>query len=131
MNLKLIVAIVAIAILPVGAHAQAPMKKDAPKAAPKLTKADAQKVIQIVSSDKVKAKLYCDISALGEQIDAASQKKDEKKVDELAQKADDLGAKIGPEYVALMDGLQDMDPNSKEGQDIGSMLEALDKLCTK
>jgi hypothetical protein len=44
---------------------------------------------------------------------------------------DELGKKIGPEYVALMEGLQDMDPNSKDGKDIGTTLEALDKLCAK
>ena len=133
MTLKSIVAILAIAALPVCAQAQqqkaAP--KDAPKAAPKPTKADAQKVIKIVSSDKAKTQIYCDIAKLGEQIDAADQKKDTKKVEELAQKADEMGAKLGPEYVALIDGLQEMDQNSKDGQEIGTMLEALDKLCAK
>ena len=128
MNLKLFIAILAIAIVPLGAQAQ---QKTAPKAPPKVTKADAQKVIKIVSSDKAKTKLYCDIAALGEQIDAAAQKKDEKKIDELSEKADEMGTKIGPEYVALMDGLQELGPDSKEGEEIGNMLEALDKLCAK
>jgi len=133
MTLKSIVAILAIAALPVCAQAQqqkaAP--KDAPKAAPKPTKADAQKVIKIVSSDKAKTQIYCDIAKLGEAIEQADQKKDTKKVEELAQKADEMGAKLGPEYVALIDGLQEMDQNSKDGQEIGTMLEALDKLCAK
>ena len=60
-----------------------------------------------------------------------TKKKDDKKVDELAQKADDMGNKIGPEFVALMDGLQDMAPDSKEAGEIGAMLEVLDKLCAK
>ena len=121
MRLRTFAAVLAVATLPLCAQAQQP------KAPPKPTKADAQKVIKTVSTDKVKTKLYCDIAALSEQIDAASQKKDEKKVDELAQKAN----KIGPEFVALMDGLQDMNPDSKEAEEIGSMLEALDKLCEK
>lgn len=129
MNLKLILAIVAIAALP--ASSQAQPKKAAPKAPPAVTKADAQKVITLVSADKAKTATYCEISKLGEQIEAADQKKDIKKVDELAQKADALGAKVGPEYVALINGLQEMDPDSKEAQEIGTMLEALDKLCTK
>jgi len=124
MDLKLVVAVLAIAVVPLGAQAQQ-------KAAPKVSKADAQKVIKIVSADKAKTKLYCDIAELGEQIDAAAQKKDEKKIDELSQKADDMGTKIGPEYVALMDGLQELGPDSKEGEEIGTMLEALDKLCGK
>jgi len=128
MNLKAIIAIVAITALPLCAHAQQP--KDAPKA-PKPTKASAQRVVQIISADKTKTKIYCDIAKLGEQIDAADQKKDAKKVEELFQQADDLGQKLGPEYVALVDGLSELGPDSKEGQDIGAMLGSLDKLCGK
>jgi hypothetical protein len=125
-NMKIMLAIVTLAALPLCTLDQAQAQQ---KSAPKATKADAQKVIAIISGDKAKTKLYCDIAVLGEQIDAAAQKKDEKKIDELSQKADDLGTKIGPEYIALMDGLQEMDPESKEGTEIGNMLEALDKLC--
>jgi hypothetical protein len=126
MNVKSILAAIAIVALPAYALAQAP-----PKAGPKPTKAAAQKVIAIISADKAKTKIYCDISALGEQIDAAAEKKDEKKLDELSQKADELGTKIGPEYVALMDGFQDMDPKDKTAEEIGNMFEELDKKCAK
>jgi predicted transcriptional regulator len=121
MKLKFIVAVIAIAALPVYAQAQ--------KA--KVTKADAQKVVTIISADKAKAQTYCDIAKLGEQIDQADQKKDTKKVDELSKKMDDMTKKLGPEYVALMEGLQDMDANSKVGKEIGETLEGLDKLCSK
>jgi hypothetical protein len=126
MNLKSIIAAMAIVVLSAYALAQEP-----PKAAPKPTKAAAQKVIAIISADKAKTKLYCDISALGEQIDAAAEKKDEKKLDELSQKADEMGAKIGSEYVALMDGLQDMDPKDNSAEEISNMFEELDKKCAK
>jgi peptidoglycan hydrolase CwlO-like protein len=124
MNLKLIVAILAIAAVPVCALAQKP-------GAAKVTKADAQKVVKLISADKAKTQTYCDIAKLGDQIEQADQKKDNKKIDELSKKMDEMSQKLGPEYVALMDGLQDMDPNSKEGEDIGLTLEALDKLCAK
>jgi hypothetical protein len=42
-----------------------------------------------------------------------------------------LASKLGPEYIALGGGLQDMDPDSKEGKEIDSTLDALDKLCAK
>ena len=64
---------------------------------------------------------YCDIIKLGDQIDKA----DEKKADELFQKMDELAKKLGTEYAALMDGLQDVNPNSQLGH------SALDKLCAK
>jgi hypothetical protein len=122
MNLKLTVAILVIAAVPVCAQAQAP-------SAAKVTKADAQNVIKIIRGDKAKTQIYCDIGKLGEEIAQAEQKKDTKKADELYRQMDELGTKLGPEYVALMDGLEELDPNSQDGQEIGSMLEGLDKLC--
>ena len=124
MNLKLIVAILVIAAVPMFAQAQKP-------SAANVTKADAQKVVKMISGDKAKTQTYCDMAKLGEQIEQANEKKDTKKADELSQKMDELGKKLGPEYVALMDGLQEMDPNSQDGQEIGSTLEALDNLCAK
>lgn len=125
MRLNLAVAILAIVATPYFAQAQQQ------KSAPKPTKADAERVVKIVSADKAKVSLYCQIGDLGDQISQAVQKKDEKKADALANQADALGAKIGPEYVALMNGLDELDPNSKTSQDIGTTLGALDKLCDK
>jgi peptidoglycan hydrolase CwlO-like protein len=124
MNLKLIVGILLIAAVPAVAQTQKPNVT-------KVTKAGAQKVIKTISSDKGKNQTYCDIGKLGAQIDEAEQKKDMKRIDELNQKMEELATKLGPEYVALMDGLQDIDPDSKDAQEIGSMLEALDKSCAK
>ena len=117
---KLIVAILVIAAVPVCAQAQKPSA---------VTKADAQNVIKIIRGDKAKTQIYCDIGKLGEEIAQAEQKKDTKKADELYRQMDELGTKLGPEYVAFMDGLEELDPNSQDGQEIGSMLEGLDKLC--
>jgi len=124
MNLKLIVAILVIVAVPMFAQAQKP-------SAANVTKADAQKVVKMISGDKAKTQTYCDMAKLGDQIEQANEKKETKKADELSQKMDELGKKLGPEYVALMDGLQEMDPNSQDGQEIGSTLEALDNLCAK
>jgi hypothetical protein len=64
-------------------------------------------------------------------MEQANAKRDSKKVEELSLKADELGKKLGPEYTALMDGIQDVDPESEEGQEIGLAIQALDKLCTQ
>lgn len=124
MKLKLIAAVFAIALVPMGAQAQQGK-------APKVTKASAQRVVKMISDDKAKTKTYCDMAKLGDEIDKADEKKDAKKVEELSKKVDDMGKQLGPEYVALMDGLQDMDPNSKDAQEIGGILDGLDKLCGK
>jgi len=93
MNQKLIVAILVIAAVPVCAQAQKPST---------VTKADAQKVINIISGDKAKTQTYCDIAKLDDQIAEA----DEKKALELFQKMDELATRLGPEYVALMGGFK-------------------------
>jgi peptidoglycan hydrolase CwlO-like protein len=125
MNLKLIVAIVVITAVPVRAQTQLP------SAAKMVTRADVQKVARIIRGDKVKTQTYCDIGKLGGQIEEANQKKDSKTADELSQKMKELEKKLGPEYVALMDGLQDIDPESDEGAEIEAALVVLDKLCAK
>ena len=72
MKLKLVAAVSALAI-PALAHAQ--QGGPGPNA-PKPTKADAQKVVQIITSDKVKAQAYCDLNELEGQVQAAEQKND-------------------------------------------------------
>ena len=121
MNRKSVIAILLIAAVPVCAQAQNP----------RITKGDAQKVVAIISGDKVKTQTYCDIRKLSEQIDQDYQKNDNKMVDELSEKLDTLEKTLG-EYVALIDGLQDIDPeNDKLGVEIMSILGALDRLCTR
>ncbi|MGC1692488.1 MAG: hypothetical protein WA756_21560 [Pseudolabrys sp.] len=140
MHFKLIVAALAIAAVPALAQAQAPNPPKSSKptkpakaapAAPASKAAAAQTLVKTISTDKAKTQTYCDIGKLGDQIEEAEQKKDLKRIDDLNRKMDELATKLGPEYVALMGDLQDIDPSSKEAQDISSTLEGLDKLCAK
>ncbi|MGB9326518.1 MAG: hypothetical protein WCB47_11715 [Pseudolabrys sp.] len=124
MNPKLIAAVFVIAAVPVYAQAQKPSTA-------KVTAADVQKVVTLISGDKAKTQSYCDIGKLNEQIEEANDKKDIKKTEELSQQIDALGKKLGPEYAALMDELQEVDPESEDGKKIGLMFEPLDKLCAK
>ena len=50
---------------------------------PKPTTADAQNVVQIVTSDKVKTQAYCDLTKLYDQVEAAQQKTDTKTLEAL------------------------------------------------
>ena len=90
-------------------------------------KADAQRVIGIIGGDKAKMQTYCQIADLGEQLDEVDQEKDSKTANALLQKMDELQKKLGPEVVALLDGLKDVDPNSPDGQEIASIIESLDE----
>ncbi|MFZ0102183.1 MAG: hypothetical protein WAL49_07840 [Pseudolabrys sp.] len=121
MNSKLIIAILVIAAMPLGFFTLR---------AHQVTKADAQEVLKIISGDKAKTQTYCDMTRLDEQIKQAKEKKDSKTVNELSQKLDLLEEKLGPEYAALMDGLEDIDPKSEVALEIESVLDDLyDNLC--
>lgn len=128
MNLKLAVAISVLVTTPVFAQGQ--MGGASPKG-PKPTKADVQKIVQIISGDKAKTTLYCDLAKLNDQIAAADEKKDTKKVGELGKQINEKEQKLGAEYIKLMEGLEQIDPASNEGKDISAAFEPLEKLCPK
>ena len=124
-NLKLNVAILLIAAVPACAQAQS-------LSAPKVSKDAAQKVVTIIESDKAKIQANCEINKVNEQMNRAYGKNKQKRVDELSQKIERLEKILGPEYVALMDGLQKLGPeNSKRVADILLQFKALDRLCAR
>jgi hypothetical protein len=127
MKLKLVATIFALAI-PALAHAQ---QSGSQPTVPKPTKADAQKVVQTITSDKVKTQAYCDLTKLEVQVKAAAEKNDTKTLEPLSKQADALIDKLGPEYYKLMDGLEQVDPKSSEAKEFMSILSELDKSCTK
>jgi hypothetical protein len=91
-------------------------------------KADAQNAFNVISTDKLKIGTFCEMADLGNQLDQADRAHDIKKTEEVSQKMDELERKL-PEYTALVDGLKDMDPNSEDAQEIGSIILKLDELC--
>ena len=125
MTLKLTIA--AAALIAVSAFAQA--QQGPPSNVPKPTKADVQKVVQLIMADKTKTDAYCQLSKINDQMGEAQDKKDQKKMEALANQADALVQKIGPEYEKLMDGLDQIDENSPDAQAFGDLFAPLDKKC--
>jgi hypothetical protein len=127
MNLKLVIAVAALAATPMLALAQ--QKGGPPPAAKAPSKADVQKLVNQIKGDKAKLDVYCQIAKLGDQAQAAAEKKDQKKMDDLNKQADALGQKLGPDYIKLMQSMEDVDPESKEGKDLIAILDTLDASC--
>ena len=121
MNRLLIIGILVVSMVPLYADAQQPNTA-------KL-KADAQKVVSIIRADKAKTQVYCEINDLGEQIGEADQKREDIKVEALSRQVTELEKKLGPEYSALVNDLNNVDPNSLEGREINSILAPLDDSC--
>jgi len=122
MNLKSIATILVLAAAPVCAQAQQ-------STSAKPTKADAQKLFQVISTDKAKLQAFCALAKLEDEIDKTNEKQDSKKFEELSLKEGELEKKLGAEYAKLIAGIQNVNPQSEDGQAIGSTLQALDKLC--
>jgi hypothetical protein len=127
MKLKLVAAISALAI-PALAHAQ---QSDPQPNVPKPTKADAEKAVQIVASDKVKTQAYCDLAKLFDQLQVAREKNDSNTVQALDKQLLPLVDKLGPEYAKVIEGMDQVDLTSNEGVELLSILSELDKRCTK
>jgi len=120
MKKMLMVAILVISAVPLYAQDQPNLAK---------LKADAENVVKIIRGDKLKIQTYCEFADLSDQIDQAKREQDTEKTEELSQKVDKLGRKLGPEFVGLADALKNMDPNSQDGQEIGSIFDKLDEFC--
>ena len=127
MNLKLLVALSLIVATP--AYAQMQKQGAPPPKAPAPTKADAAKLVAAIGADKGKLQIYCQLAKLNDQMAQADQKNDTKALQTLGPKADELSQKLGPDYVKLMEGMEQLDENSPVGKDIASTFDPLDKQC--
>jgi hypothetical protein len=112
----------AIAILAIST----PMYVKAEQPSVDKLKAEARDFVKIVSSDKLKSQTYCEIVGLNDQID---QEEDPIEVQELSQKRDKLEERLGSKFVAFVAGFMNIDKDSRDYQEIASILEPLDKLC--
>ena len=92
-------------------------------------KADARNLVGIIGSDKTKTQTYCQIYDLSEQLLQAVQEKDIKKANALAEKIAKLNKKMGPEFAALIDIEKHVDLDSRDGQEIASIVASLGESC--
>jgi Skp family chaperone for outer membrane proteins len=131
MKLKVFAVAVLIASMSMAAWAQQPPPRPPMPRGPKPTVADVQKVVAIISADKAKVQTYCDAGKIDAQMEQAAKTKDNKALQDLGKKLFELEQKLGPEYVNLMDRLQQIDPNSNEGKQLAAALDPLDKQCAR
>ena len=118
MNRPLTVAILAICTVPLYAQSQPPNAAEL-----------AQTVFGIIAGAKTKTRTYCQVLDLSDELDQVDQKKESEKAENLSQKINELQKNLGPEYLALLEALKNVDPNSKDGQEILSIFDKLDSSC--
>jgi len=71
--------------------------------------------------------MYCQILDLSEQAD---QENNSNKRMDLSQKIDLLQKKLGPDFVALVHALENIDPESSDGHELASIIGSLDQSCS-
>jgi len=90
--------------------------------APKASKADVQKLVGGIKSDKTKLAQFCEITKLEVQAGALAQKnQDDPKLQDLGKQMDDIAAKIGPDYERIINS--DLDDASS------ALFDDLSKSC--
>jgi hypothetical protein len=124
MKARLVISAALLGSLPALSYAQ-----PAPPPVAKATPAQASKVLNAIANDKAKLKTYCDIARINQQMVEADKKKDGKALQALGEKADRLEEALGPDYVGLMLGLEELDPNSADGKAVTAAFASADKKC--
>ncbi len=119
MKKTMLICALAVMAFPFAAHSQAA----------KVSVDDVKKLIGQIEADPKQVTAYCEMSKLYNEAYEAGEKKDDKKADELAKKADDMGATLGGDYARIMDGLQEIDPASDEGKTVIATFEPLEQKC--
>ena len=120
-------AVTIFATTPVVVFAQ---KDDPAEHAPKPTLADVQKVVQTISNDKVKLHAYCEMGKLQQQIEKTEEGNDAKSINAFVAEADAIAQQIGPEYLRIVEGLEEVDPSSAEGQKFAAVFNTLSDKCS-
>ena len=121
LNGLLIAAILAISTVPLYAQRQ---QQNVAK-----LKSDARNLVGVIGSDKAKIQTYCQIVDLTEQLDQAVQEKDSQKAKALVKKIAELNKKMGSQFAALIDIEKHVDLDSRDGQEIASIVASLGESC--
>ena len=96
---------------------------------PKLTLADVQHLAEVISSDKSKLRAYCQLGKLHDETQQAVEQQDADVIAALTAKIDAFEQELGPEYDKVLDGLDQIDLSSEEGQQIADVFKTLQEKC--
>jgi hypothetical protein len=90
--------------------------------------ADARNAVGTIGSDKAKTQTYCEIIALGRQINQAIREKNQNKARALSQELTRLRKQL-PEFVLLSKIVEQVDLKSPDGREIALIIGSLNQSC--
>ena len=117
------VAILVAAILGAGAEGE---PADQP---PKPTLTDVRHLADEIAGDKSKLESYCSLGKLHDEMQQAVENNDLHAIDALTERINTLEQTLGPEYDRVIDGLDQIDLNTAEGQHLADVFKSLQDKC--
>jgi hypothetical protein len=125
MHLKALTAVGIFSIIAVAASAQ-----DGPgNQVPKARLPGVQHLAGMITSDNSKLRAYCELGGIHDQMQQALDNQDANAIDALIVKSDALEQQLGPEYDEVIEGLEQIDFNTIEGQQIADVFKTLQEKC--
>ena len=125
MYLKALMGVAIFAVTTVATVAQ-----DEPTSqTPKITLADVQHLAEMISSDQSKLRAYCELGKLHDETQQAVEQQDADLIAALTAKIDAFEQQLGPDYDKVLEGLDQIDLSSDDGQQIADVFKTLQEKC--
>jgi hypothetical protein len=124
----LLKALIGVAIF-IGTTVAAVGQEEATNETPEPTLADVQHLAEIISSDKSKLRAYCELGKLHDETRQAVEYNDTNAIAAVIAKTNAFERQLGPEYDKVLNGLDQIDFSSDDGQQIATTLYTLQQKC--
>jgi len=95
----------------------------------KPTLEDVQHLAEMVSSDKSKLRAYCELGKLHDEARQAVEYNDANAITAITAKTEEFEQQLGTEYDKVLNGLDQIDFSSDEGQRIAATFYTLQQKC--
>jgi flagellar motility protein MotE (MotC chaperone) len=125
MYCKTLIGVAILAATTLGAGAEGEPADQPPK--PTLT--DVRHLADEIAGDKSKLESYCSLGKLHDEMQQAVENNDLHAIDALTERINTLERTLGPEYDRLIDGLDQIDLNTAEGQHLADVFKSLQDKC--
>jgi hypothetical protein len=120
--------LIGVAIL-AGTTVAAVGQEDPTEQTPKPTFADVQHLAEMIGGDKSKLRAYCELGRLHDETRQAVEYNDANAIAAVTAKSDDFERQLGLEYDKILNGLDQIDFSSDEGQQIAATFYTLQQKC--
>jgi hypothetical protein len=96
---------------------------------PKLILADVQRLAEEIAGDKSKLEAYCTLGKVHDEIQQAIENNDLGAIEAVTARTNALEQTLGLEYDRVIDGLDQIDLNTAEGQQLADVFKTLQDKC--